>query len=129
MEFQNKYRAKFGENSTPMVGSQTYDGCYLWAIAASLAGGSGEPGDFDQNTKVADRLRSLIYRGVNGTCRFYPEYQAAVPYPTDPEGCENDPSLGMPALLLHVPARPRRPVRISPAACTIQKFQTPPWFT
>jgi branched-chain amino acid transport system substrate-binding protein len=128
MAFQDKYRAKFGEKSTPMVGSQTYDGCYLFAIAASLAGGSGEPGDFDQNVKVADRLRSLIYRGVGGTTRFYPEYQSAVPYPTDQEVSENDPSLGMPHLFLQIPDHKKPPILIAPDPYTKAKFQTPPWF-
>jgi branched-chain amino acid transport system substrate-binding protein len=66
--FETRYKAKFGENAGHNSGAQPYDGCYLWATAAALAGGTGEPDNADQNRKVADRMRNLIWRGV---CRHH----------------------------------------------------------
>src|SRR3546814_20032642 len=64
-----------------LSGCQPYDGCYIWAIAAALAGGAGEPGNEEQNRKVAARMNQMIYRGVNGVTRFIPQAQGAYAYP------------------------------------------------
>ena len=64
--FEARYKAKFGPQAGHLSGCQPYDGCYLWATAAALAGGTGEPGDEAQNRKVAARMRAQIFRGVNG---------------------------------------------------------------
>ena len=80
--FAKKYTAKYGEGSTPMVGSETYDMCWHYALAAAIAGGSGEPGDFNQNRRVSKNLRYLIYRGVQGVTRYWrdpPEDPLAIP--------------------------------------------------
>ena len=63
--FGKRYKDRFGDNASHLVGALPYDGCHMWAIAAALAGGTGEPGNFEQNQKVADRLRNLIYRGTD----------------------------------------------------------------
>ena len=55
--FQQKYRRRFGEASTPQVGCQPYSALHHYAIAASLAGGTGGPGEFDQNRIIASRQR------------------------------------------------------------------------
>ena len=49
----------------------------VWATAAAPAVGAGEPDNADPNRKVADRMRSLIWRGVAGTTRFNPAENTA----------------------------------------------------
>ena len=80
--FETRYKAKFGENAGHNAGAQPYDGAWIWATAAALAGGTGEPGNDAQNRKVADRMRSMIWRGVTGTTRFMPDENTAYTYPT-----------------------------------------------
>jgi len=87
-------RCRFGENSTPSVGCLPYSSFHHYAIAASLAGGTGEPGDFAQNKKIAGKLRTTIYRSVAGAINYHPKWQAAIPYPD----ATTDPSLGVPHL-------------------------------
>ncbi len=84
--FEKRYKEKFGANAGHNSGAQSYDGAYVWATAAALAGGSGEPGNEEQNRKVAARMRAMIYRGVTGTTRFIPDEQAAYTYPTQVSG-------------------------------------------
>ena len=106
LAFSDRYRKRWGPKSTPLVGCETYDACWHWAIAAAVAGGSGAPGEHDQNRKVSYWLRYLPYRGVQGVTRYWrdpPEdpwpYQAAIPYPD----ATNDPSLGHGAPVLPDP--------------------------
>ena len=56
--FEKRYKEKFGANAGHNSGAQSYDGAYVWATAAALAGGSGEPGNEEQNRKVAARMRA-----------------------------------------------------------------------
>jgi branched-chain amino acid transport system substrate-binding protein len=122
-DFAKRYKAKFGQNAGYLSGCQPYDGCYIWAIAAAIAGGTGEPGDDKQNRKVADRMRSMIYRGVNGVTRFEPNEQAAYEYPAQTK----DPSLGMPHQFLQIQDYTKGPALIAPAPYDTGKFMTPPW--
>ena len=96
--FEKRYKEKFGANAGHNSGAQSYDGAYVWATAAALAGGSGEPGNEEQNRKVAARMRAMIHRGVTGTTRFIPDEQAAYTYPTQVA----DSSLGMPHQFLQI---------------------------
>ncbi|MGC2810501.1 MAG: ABC transporter substrate-binding protein, partial [Bradyrhizobium sp.] len=96
--FEKRYKAKFGANAGHNSGVQPYEGCYVWATAAALAGGTGEPGGVEQNKKVARHMRAMIWRGVAGVTRFIPGEQAAYTYPTQ----TNDPSLGMPHQFLQI---------------------------
>lgn len=98
LEFEKRYKVRFGETAGHNSGAQPYDGAYLWAVGAALAGGSGEPDNPDQNRLVADRMRNLIYRGVCGTTRMNPANNAARAFPTE----VNDPSLGMPHQFLQI---------------------------
>ncbi len=123
-EFKDKYIARFGANSTPLVGCQTYVNMYHWSMAAAMAGGSGEPGNFDQNRLVADRLNNLIYRSVLGTVKFNPETRSAVPYPSE----TNDPSLGMPTLYFQIQENSSERALISPPPYNVSNFMIPPWF-
>ena len=43
--FEKQYKEKFGANAGHLSGCQPYDGAHIWATAAALAGGSGEPGN------------------------------------------------------------------------------------
>jgi branched-chain amino acid transport system substrate-binding protein len=121
--FAARYKEKFGPDASHLTASQPYDGCYIWAIAAALAGGTGEPGDFDQNRKVASRIMNLIYRGVNGGTRFIPNEQSAYTYPTQ----TNDPSLGMPHQFLQIQDHTQMPTLIAPPPYDTGRFVMPPW--
>ena len=122
--FEKRYKAKFGENAGHNAGAQPYDGAYVWATAAALAGGTGEPGNEDQNRKVADRMRALIFRGVTGTTRFIPDENAAYTYPTQVP----DSSLGMPHQFLQIQDYKTGGGLIAPAPYNTAEFKLPPWF-
>jgi branched-chain amino acid transport system substrate-binding protein len=121
--FEKRYKAKFGPNAGHNSGAQPYDGAYVWATAAALAGGTGEPGNNDQNRKVAARISAMIWRGVTGTTRFMPLENAAYTYPTQ----VNDSSLGMPHQFLQIQDYTKGPGLIAPAPYGMTKFMTPPW--
>ena len=95
-----------------------------WAMAAAIAGGSGEPGDFEQNKRVADRLNNLIYRSVLGTVNFRPETRSAMPYPS----LTNDPSLGMPTLYFQIQENSPARALVSPPPYNTGTFKIPSWF-
>ncbi len=116
--FEKRYKEKFGANAGHNSGAQSYDGAMVWATAAALAGGSGEPGNADQNRKVADRMRNMIWRGVTGTTRFMPDEQSAYTYPTQ----TNDSSLGMPHQFLQIQDYTKGPGLIAPAPYGTAKF-------
>ncbi len=121
-DFIARYKAKYGESSSPASGVQTYDACHLWAVAAAVAGGPGAPYDGEaQNRRVADQMRRLVYRGICGAYRFI-ENGAAV-YPTQTK----DPSLGMPHQFLQVQDHTKSPVLIAPAPYDVAEFVPPPW--
>ena len=121
-DFIARYKANFGDSSSPASGVQTYDATHLWAIAAAVAGGAGEPYEGEaQNRRVADQMRRLVYRGICGAYRFI-ENGAAV-YPTQ----TNDPSLGMPHQFLQVQDHMQSPVLIAPPPYDVAEFVMPPW--
>ena len=95
----------------------------MWATAAALAGGSGEPGNEEQNRKVADRMRAMIWRGVTGVTRFVPDEQAAYTYPTQ----SKDSSLGMPHQFLQIQDHMKGGLLVAPAPYDTAKFMLPPW--
>jgi len=121
--FEKRYKAKFGANAGHNSGVQPYDGCYVWATAAALAGGTGEPGAAEQNKKVAQRMSAMIWRGIAGVTRFIPGEQAAYTYPTQ----TNDPSLGMPHQFLQIQDYKQSPGLIAPSPYATAKFAVPPW--
>lgn len=122
--FREAYRAKFGPNSAYITGSQTYDGLWMWAIAAAIAGGPSEPFNKEQTQKVAAVLRRNVYRGVNGTYRADLAGQSAYCYPTQVA----DPSLGMPHQFLQHQDYKTDPKLIAPALYATDSFVLPPWF-
>ncbi|WP_317054333.1 ABC transporter substrate-binding protein [Roseovarius rhodophyticola] len=121
--FSSAYKAKFGDNSSPNSGGQTYQALHAYAVAAALAGGPGAPYDEDQNRAVAERMHSLIYRGPMGTLRIHAETQSAASYPNE----TNDPSLGMPHVFSQIHDPAKEGVLIAPAPYDKSPFQTPPW--
>ena len=123
--FNNRYKERFGPSSSPLAGAQVYDSIHYWALAAAIAGGTAGPGGFEQNRKVADRLRRMIYRGVMGTTHFFVPEQAAIPYPD----ATNDPSLGMPHQYLQIQDFKDEPELIAPAPYETASFVLPPWFS
>lgn len=123
LAFETRYKARFGENAGHNAGVQPYDGCMLWATAAALAGGTGEPDNADQNRKVADRMRSMIWRGVAGTTRFNPAENTAYTYPTETK----DPSLGMPHQFLQIQDKTKGGLLIAPPPYDTASFVIPGW--
>ena len=122
-DFNNRYKEKFGASASPLVAAQVYDSAHYYALAAAIAGGTAGPGEFDQNVKVSERLRRLIYRGVMGTTHFFLPEQAAIPYPD----ATNDPSLGMPHQYLQIQDFTKEPEMIAPPPYETAKFTMPPW--
>lgn len=122
-EFSRKYRERFGDNSTPEVGCQPYSCYHHYAAAVAMAGGSGGPGDFETNRRVARKLKKIIYRGVSGTMHFHPEWQAAVPYPD----AVQDPSLGLPHLFYQIRGEEEEHALIAPEPYIDGPFELPPW--
>jgi branched-chain amino acid transport system substrate-binding protein len=97
-----------------------YDSAHYLAVSAAVAGGLGAKGNAQQNQKVAAVLKKMIYRGVNGTTRFFDKFQAAVP--------TRDPSLGMPHQFLQIQDFRQDPVVIAPFPYETSAFKQPPWF-
>ena len=95
-----------------------------YALAAAIAGGTGEPGNYDQNRKIEWALKLFTYRGPCGSYWYHPEWQATVPYPT----YTRDPSLGHPHMLQQIQDKNKPPVVIYPDPYTVGKYETPSWF-
>jgi branched-chain amino acid transport system substrate-binding protein len=123
-DFTQRYQAKYGKDAVALTAGMTYDSVHYLAIAAAVAGGLGAKGDVQQNRKVAAVLKKMIYRGVNGTTRFFDKYQAAVPYPD----ATRDPSLGMPHQFLQIQDYRGEPALIAPPPYDTAAFKLPPWF-
>jgi branched-chain amino acid transport system substrate-binding protein len=123
-KFSTDYIARFGENASPNGGGQTYSALHAYAIAAALAGGPGAPYEEEQNRKVADRLRALIYRSPMGAMRIDPETQSAYCFPAQ----TNDPSLGMPHIFSQIKSQSETGQIVSPAPYDVAAFELPTWF-
>ncbi|PZQ15991.1 MAG: amino acid ABC transporter substrate-binding protein [Ancylobacter novellus] len=121
--YSRRYRERFGANATPEVGALSYSAMHHYALAASVAGGTGAPYEFTQNRKLADRLKDITYRSVLGTIHYHPKWQAAVPYPD----ATRDPSRGMPHLFYQVQDYRKEQVVIAPVPYNTGRFQMPPW--
>jgi len=124
-DFSRRYNERFGESASPLIGALSYAALHHYAIAASLAGGTGAPGNFDQNLKIARRLKETIYRSVLGVINFHPLWQSAIPYPD----ATDDPSLGMPHLFFQIQDHNLEGVLIAPEPYNNGRFRAPPWMT
>ena len=76
----------------------------------------------EQNKKVCNFLREQIYRGVVGTIR-YMWGQAATPYPAE----TNDPSLGMPTIMMQCQDWQKPVSYVAPALYAEAPWMNPPW--
>ncbi|GEP12047.1 ABC transporter substrate-binding protein [Methylobacterium gnaphalii] len=123
--FEARYNARFGEGASATIGCQSYSNMHHYAVAAAMAGGSGPPGDFEQNRKVAKALKGMIYRSVHGTIRYHPDWQAAVPYPV----VTHDPSLGMPHIFYQIHDHRKPLSMIAPEPYNTERFILPPWMS
>lgn len=121
--YRDKYAELYGKDAAFNIGSQTYDGMWHYALGAAIAGGTGEPFNKEQNEKVAGAMRRLVYRGMNGTCRFDVDGQYAYCYPTQIK----DPSLGMPHQFLQHQDYREQPLLIAPPLYAVAPFKMPPW--
>jgi branched-chain amino acid transport system substrate-binding protein len=123
--YVDAHAAKYGADSDPQPGALSYGPMHHYAMAAAVAGGTGEPGNYDQNRKIAWALKQFTYRGPCGAYWYHPEFQATVPYPT----YTRDPSLGHPHTLQQIQDKTKPPVVIYPEPYTVGSFQTPSWFS
>jgi branched-chain amino acid transport system substrate-binding protein len=114
-DFLKRLEDKTGQKPGLSAPGSQYDGVRMWALAASLA---GDPDDYEA---VVKNLRTLKYRGVNGTINFKPEDQAALAYPDQ----VTDPTLGMPTLVYQ--AQNQQNVVVSPAWLAAGEYETPSW--
>ncbi|MFB2552528.1 ABC transporter substrate-binding protein [Ensifer soli] len=123
--FAERYRARFGQDSTPEIGCQPYSSMKHYAIAASLAGGGGGPGEAAANRRIARNLMEIPYRGVVGTIAYHPRWQAAIPYPDTTQ----DPSLGLPHLFYQLRGADETSALVAPLPFADSTFRRPPWMT
>ncbi len=122
-KFSADYIARFGENVSPNGGGQTYSALYTYAIAAALAGGAGTAYEEEQNRKISDRLKALIYRSPMGTVRMDLETQSAYSYPAQTK----DPSLGMPHIFSQIKDKAETGQIVAPAPYDVASFSLPSW--
>lgn len=121
--FSSRYKERFGTSSTPEIGCQPYSSLRHFAIAASLAGGTGGPGSFDQNRRIARNLLEYPYRGPVGTIAYHSRWQAAIPYPD----ATQDPLLGIPHLFYQLRGSEEPAALIAPLPFADSTFKHPTW--
>jgi branched-chain amino acid transport system substrate-binding protein len=121
--FTKKYLDAYGDNASPLSGAQTYTALYMYSIAAALAGGAGKAYEADQNSKIADRMRSLIYRSVFGCVHFDPYDQSAYSYPVQ----TNDPSLAAPFCWNQIQDKTKPGFLVAPQPYNNRDFALPKW--
>jgi branched-chain amino acid transport system substrate-binding protein len=122
-QFSEAYIKRFGDKASANSGGQTYSALHMYAIAAAEAGGVGKSYEAEQNRKIADRLRTMIYRSPMGIIRFDPANQSAFSYPVQ----TNDPSLGMPLIYSQIKDKTKNGVLIAPSPYDVEKFEVPSW--
>ena len=114
-DFQQRYKAKFGQLPGWANAGGCYDEVWVWAKAVALAG------DHKDYRKVAKMTERMIHRGVTGSISFIDH--AGVQYPNQTQ----DPSLGQPHIIVQIQNQEHRV--ISPAPYTNGTFQLPPWIS
>lgn len=122
--FRKKVLDRFGPYANVDPASYTYSEMYQYAIASSIAGGTGEPGNFDQNRKIAAALKAFPFRSVCGSVAYHPVYQEPLPYPSEIK----DPSLSVPAQTFQIQKADGTKVLIDPPPYTTGSFELPHWF-
>jgi branched-chain amino acid transport system substrate-binding protein len=113
--FMDRYSQLHGQPPGRSHAGIAYDEVHLIAQAWAAA---DNPRDF---RAVAERLRRIRYRGVNGSYFFDNDRQSALAYPD----MTRDPSLSQAHLVFQVQNGQHRVV--SPAPYVEATFRTPPW--
>lgn len=122
--FIAKVKERYGDKANFECAAVTYNIMYQYAIAASIAGGTGEPGNVEQNRKIAAALKAFPYRGVLGSVAYHPQAQYAVPYPA----YTKDPSLGLPTTTFQIQDEKGTRGLINPPPYANAEFKLPSWF-
>lgn len=122
--FIQKVKDRYGDKANFEPAGVTYNIMYQYAIAASIAGGTGEPGNVEQNRKIAAALKAFPYRGVLGSVAYHPKSQYAVPYPS----ATKDPSLGLPTMTFQIQDANGTRGLINPSPYANAEFALPSWF-
>jgi branched-chain amino acid transport system substrate-binding protein len=116
LNFEQRYKEKYGPQAGFRNAGQTYDCVMIYAKAAAM---SGDP---DNPKAVANILKNvLIHRGVCGSWRFNTDDQCARPYP----GFTNDPSLGLTHHFYQI--QDGKQVIVGPPPYILGEFQVPSW--
>lgn len=123
--FIKKVKDRYGDRANYEPAGVTYNIMYQYAIAASIAGGTGEPGNVEQNRKIAAALKAFPYRGVLGSVAYHPQLQYAVPYPA----ATSDPSLGLPTATFQIKDSGGTRGLIAPSPYANDEFTPPAWFS
>jgi len=116
LSFEERYKARYGEQAGFRNAGQTYDLVMMYAQAASRAG------DPDDPVAVSNVLRNhTIHRGVCGAWKFAADDQCARPYP----GFTDDPSLGLAHHFYQI--QDGKQVIVGPDPYIQGGFQVPSW--
>jgi branched-chain amino acid transport system substrate-binding protein len=113
--FTRRFTKRWGESPGGSTAPAIYDSFHIYANAVREAGGP------EDRRRVADRIRSTVYRGATGAHSFDPANNCARSYPTE----VSDPSLGMPHVYYQV--RDGAHIAISPEPYVTGEFRPPPW--
>lgn len=113
--FARRYRATFGQSPGRSHAGIAYDRTKILTHAWAT---SGNPRDF---AAVAEEVRSMVYRGVNGAYHFDRAEQVALSYPD----VSLDPSLAQAHLVYQIQGLRHR--ILAPEPYTEAKFRWPPW--
>ena len=114
--FVRRYRGAYGDEPGRSLAGLTYDQVSLLTSAWARV---GNPRAFDA---VADELRRITWRGVNGTYFLGHDRQCGLSYPDETP----DPSLAQAQLVFQIQDGRHR--ILEPAPYTEGSFATPSWF-
>jgi branched-chain amino acid transport system substrate-binding protein len=112
--FRRRYLASFGETPGRSLAGSAFDQVHILAVWSRV-------GDARRFSDVADELRRLTYRGVNGSYVLGSPDQTGRSYPLE----TSDPSLGQAHLVFQVQGGAHRVLYPAPYAET--HFRIPPW--
>lgn len=121
--FIKKYTAKFGEGANYDPAGAAWAEMHHYAIAAAVAGGSGEPGNYKQNKRIAENLLRIPFRGPTGMFYYQREWNCPGPYPS----FTKDPTQGMPTTNFQIKSGGAKGL-ISRPPYNDHTFELPPWF-
>jgi branched-chain amino acid transport system substrate-binding protein len=116
-EFRRRYTAAFGRPPGRALAGSAFDQVHVLALAWA------QVGDAHRFAEVADELRHISHRGVNGVYQLGARDQTGRAYPLETA----DPSLGQAHLVFQVQDGEHRVLHPAPyGECA---FRAPPWLT